>query len=141
MHRVFAILNPAARGEKSQRLCQFLESKVSRGSGITLARTRGPGDARPLAMQAVADDLQRKGYATRTIGIKLKYADFQVITRDMTLPIEISDGTHIRQAAQECLKRVPLTQRIRLLGVRAGALTPITTDAGAMKGLQPDLPF
>ena len=89
----------------------------------------------------LADDLQRKGYATRTIGIKLKYADFQVITRDMTLPIEISDGTHIRQAAQECLKRVPLTQRIRLRGVRAGALTPITTDAGAMKGLQPDLPF
>ena len=55
MHRVFAIFNPAARGEKSQRLRQFLESKTSRDSGITVARTRCPGDARPLAMQAVAD--------------------------------------------------------------------------------------
>ncbi|MGD0016580.1 MAG: diacylglycerol kinase family protein [Verrucomicrobiia bacterium] len=55
MHRVFAIFNPAARGEKSQRLRQFLESKASSDSGITLAGTRGPGDARPLAMQAVAD--------------------------------------------------------------------------------------
>jgi YegS/Rv2252/BmrU family lipid kinase len=55
MHRVFAIFNPAARGEKSQRLRQFLESKVSRDRGITLAQTRVPGDARPLAMQAVAD--------------------------------------------------------------------------------------
>ena len=55
MHKVFAIFNPASRGEKSQRLRRFLESKASRDSGITLARTRGPGDARPLAMQAVAD--------------------------------------------------------------------------------------
>ena len=55
MHRVFAIFNPAARGEKSQRLSQFLESKAVGDSGLTLAQTRGPGDARPLAMQAVAD--------------------------------------------------------------------------------------
>ena len=70
----------------------------------------------------VADDLQRKGYASRTIGIKLRYADFQTVTRDVTLAVPVSDGPAIRRAAGECLKRVPLTQRIRLLGVRAGAL-------------------
>ena len=55
MHKVFAIFNPAARGEKSQRLRQFLESKASSDSGITLAGTHCPGDARPLAMQAAAE--------------------------------------------------------------------------------------
>ncbi len=55
MHRIFAIFNPAARGEKSRRLCQFLESKMADNPALTLARTRGPGDARPLVMQAVAD--------------------------------------------------------------------------------------
>jgi DNA polymerase-4 len=89
----------------------------------------------------VAYDLQRKGYACRTIGIKLRYADFRVVTRDMTLPVSICDGRKIRRAAGFCLKRVPLTQKIRLLGVRAGGLLPLTdgnADAGA---IQAELPF
>lgn len=73
----------------------------------------------------VADDLKRKGYASRTIGIKLRYSDFHAVTRDVTLPICVSEGAEIRKAAGECLKRVPLTQRIRLLGVRAGGLISI----------------
>ena len=72
----------------------------------------------------VAEDLQRKGYAARTIGIKLRYADFQAVTRDITLDIPTADGKEIRRAAGECLKRVPLEKRIRLLGVRASALLP-----------------
>ena len=35
--------------------------------------------------EQVAADLQRKGYAGRTIGIKLRYADFKSATRDITL--------------------------------------------------------
>lgn len=73
----------------------------------------------------VADDLKRKGYAAKTIGIKLRYSDFHVVTRDLTLPIGVMDGQEIRQAAGECLKRVPLDQRIRLLGVRASGLSPV----------------
>jgi len=89
----------------------------------------------------LADDLQRKGYATRTIGIKLKFADFQVVTRDLTLPSDISDGSAIRKAASECLRRVPLLQRIRLLGVRAGSLSPLITQAAEAAYEQADLPF
>lgn len=72
----------------------------------------------------VADDLKRKGYASRTIGIKLRYADFHAVTRDITLPCGVSEVADIRKAAGECLKRVPLMQKIRLLGVRAGGLMP-----------------
>ena len=64
----------------------------------------------------------RKGYAGRTIGIKLRYADFRSVTRDMSLDHFTQDAAAIRRAAGLCLKRVPLQQRIRLLGVRVGAL-------------------
>ena len=88
----------------------------------------------------LADDLKRKGYASRTIGIKLRYADFRAVTRDLTLPAGVSDPEQIRRAAGECLKRVPLTKRLRLLGVRASALMPAETG-GAAPAVQASLPF
>ena len=71
----------------------------------------------------VAGDLQRKGYLGRTIGIKLRFEDFRTVTRDLTLPDPTADPTIIRRAAGECLRRVPLEQKLRLLGVRASALS------------------
>ena len=70
----------------------------------------------------LADDLARKGYATRTIGIKLRYDDFKIATRDQSLDGYTQDATTIRQVAGQCLKRVPLGKKLRLLGVRAGTL-------------------
>ncbi len=70
----------------------------------------------------LAGDLQRKGYASRTIGIKLRFDDFKSVTRDLTLPAHTMDARAIRRAAGLCLKRVDLSRRLRLLGVRAGAL-------------------
>lgn len=55
MTRIFVIFNPAARGEKSQRLRQFLESK--RSDRVTLAPTRRPGDATRLAAAAGDHDI------------------------------------------------------------------------------------
>ena len=77
-----------------------------------------------LATQ-VASDLQRKGYAGRTIGIKLRFDDFKTVTRDMTLPQAVADASAIRHAAGLCLKRVDLSRRLRLLGVRAAALVKL----------------
>ena len=74
-----------------------------------------------LALQ-VATDLQRKGYAGRTIGIKLRFDDFKTVTRDLTLPQPVADAAAIRHAAGLCLKRVDLGRRMRLLGVRAASL-------------------
>jgi DNA polymerase-4 len=72
--------------------------------------------------QRVAGDLQRKGYVGKTIGIKLRYDDFKTLTRDLTLPVATDDPAEIRRAAGECLRRVPLDKRLRLLGVRVSAL-------------------
>ena len=74
--------------------------------------------------ERVASDLERKGYAARTIGIKVRFEDFSTVTRDLTVPGTVSDATQIRKAAGECLKRVTLGKRIRLLGVRASVLSP-----------------
>ena len=70
----------------------------------------------------VADDLQRKGYVGRTIGIKLRFEDFKTVTRDLSIALPTADAATIRLAAGLCLKRVDLARRIRLLGVRVGNL-------------------
>jgi len=104
--------------------------------------------------ERVAADLQRKGYAARTIGIKLRYDDFRTVTRDLTLPGPVVDAAAIRRAAGQCLKRVDLSRRLRLLGVRAGTLVRADSAAAAPPGrraratdrraaaeAEPELPF
>lgn len=88
----------------------------------------------------VAADLQRKGYLSRKIGIKLRFEDFATVTRDMTLPRAVDDAKALRRAAGQCLKRVDLGRTIRLLGVKAGSLErPGSTDQS--KPEQFDLTF
>jgi len=72
--------------------------------------------------EQVAADLAAKGYVGKTIGIKLRFDDFKSVTRDQTVDAYVGDAKTIRQVAGLCLKRVPLTQRLRLLGVRVGSL-------------------
>ncbi len=73
--------------------------------------------------EQLASDLQRKGYLGRTIGIKLRFEGFRTVTRDLTLDEPVQDAAAIRHAAGLCLKRVDLSQRLRLLGVRVGKLS------------------
>jgi DNA polymerase-4 len=70
----------------------------------------------------LATDLQRRGYAGRTIGVKLRFDDFSTVTRELTLAAPTAEAALIRRTAGLCLKRVDLGRRLRLLGVRAGAL-------------------
>jgi DNA polymerase-4 len=72
--------------------------------------------------EQVASDLKRKGYVGKTIGIKLRYDNFQSVTRDQTLDHYIDQADAIRATAGLCLKRVDLKRRLRLLGVRVGSL-------------------
>jgi DNA polymerase-4 len=98
--------------------------------------------------QQVAADLQRKGYWGRTIGVKLRYPDFKILTRDLSLPQAVDDWKSIRQAAAQAAARAPWgergRQRIRLLGVRVGALVKRGEAQPSTQGLeykiQPDLP-
>ena len=66
----------------------------------------------------VSDDLEKHQIVGRTIGIKIKFSDFSIVTRDITLPYFTCDPKIILNSVRDCLKRIPLEKRIRLLGVR-----------------------
>jgi DNA polymerase-4 len=71
---------------------------------------------------AVAADLRRKGVRGRNVAVKLRFDDFCTVTRALTLAEPTDEAAAIRRAAGLCLKRIDLARRIRLLGVRVGAL-------------------
>lgn len=81
--------------------------------------------------ERVAQDLQRDGYVARTIGIKLRYDNFQRVTRDQTIAVPTNDALIIRRVAAQCLRRAPLERRLRLLGIKASGLAPIAVPGPA----------
>ena len=89
--------------------------------------------------ERLAEDLKKKRHAAKTIGVKLRYDNFEIVTRDHTLKLATDDAAEILRAARECLKRVPLERRLRLLGVRAGKL--VARDAAEPTESQGELPF
>ncbi|MGE8397128.1 MAG: DNA polymerase IV [Comamonas sp.] len=129
-----AWLHAAAHGHDERPVVTESEP-VSMSRETTFARDLHAGqDKQELGAiftrlcERVAEDLQRKGYAGRTIGIKLRYANFKSVTREMTVDTYTQDARTIRQVAGQCLKRVPLEQSIRLLGVRVGSLLHWRSD-------------
>ena len=81
--------------------------------------------------------VRERGLAARTIGIKIRFADFSTITRVRTLPSWTDSTATIRETADELYRAVGLDRpRIRLVGVkaenfRAAGATPVqlTLDA------------
>lgn len=89
--------------------------------------------------QRLAADLQCKGLVSRTIGIKLRFADFRTVTRDLSLDMATDEAPAIRYAAGQCLKRIDLQGRIRLLGVRASGLMTEQDRAHVSRSVQAQL--
>jgi len=136
----------AAHGQDDRPLVTHAEPK-SMSRETTFARDLHARHDKPMLSTMfdrlcaqVAEDLQRKGYAGRTVGIKLRFDDFHTITRDCTLPEAIADAASIRRAAGSCLKRVNLERRIRLLGVRVGALETLRANPVPVPDTIPLLP-
>lgn len=135
-----AWLYAAARGQDDRPVVTESEP-VSMSRETTFERDLHPVEDRAqlshiftALCERVSADLQRKGYVGKTIGIKLRYDNFKSVTRDVTLPVAINDAAAIRQAAGQCLKRVPLQQRLRLLGVRVGGLHKVGGQADVKAG-------
>ena len=72
--------------------------------------------------EGVSADLARKGYVGRTIGVKLRYDDFRIVTRALTIAAPTQQASAIRSAAGSCLRRIDFARKFRLLGVRVGGL-------------------
>ena len=80
--------------------------------------------ARTLAALArqVVNDLQDGGHRAKTVTIKIRFSDFQTLTRAKTMDDYTDSEEDLRKAAFACLKRIELTKRVRLIGVRASNL-------------------
>jgi len=88
----------------------------------------------------VSEDLKKKALSSRTISIKLRFEDFQTVTRDFTLASSTSDAAIIRRAARECLRRVQFRKKIRLLGIKASSLSS-QHGTDVQISVQQELPF
>ena len=82
----------------------------------------------------VGEDLKKRGYRGRTVGIKLRFSDFQTVTRDRTVDTPLDEGSSIRRLAFECLGRIALERPVRLVGVRVGELSPADDTADTTAG-------
>ena len=83
----------------------------------------------------VARRLVHSGQFARTVVIKIKYADFTLRTRRLTLPEPIQDTDGIYQAARQLLSRMPVDRRrVRLTGVSVQGIM----DGDAAPTLFPD---
>ena len=72
-----------------------------------------------------AERLRAKGLCGRTVGIKVRYANFQTLTRAKTLGAEIDTPPEIYGVAKALFERLDRAgQRIRLLGVTVSGLVP-----------------
>lgn len=71
----------------------------------------------------VVNDLKGSGRRARNITLKIRFSDFETLTRAKTLPEPTDSEEEIRRAAFECLKRIELKKKVRLIGVRAGKLS------------------
>jgi len=68
----------------------------------------------------VARDLREEGLHARTVAIKLRWANFETITRQSTLAQPTNSGSDIYTAASALLESAARSHRkVRLLGVRA----------------------
>ncbi len=71
----------------------------------------------------VAQRMVREGYSARTVVVKVKYADFTLRSRRVTLPEAVADTGSIYEAARELLEKFDLDHaRVRLTGVSVAEL-------------------
>ena len=69
----------------------------------------------------------------RTIGIKVRYDDFSIVTRARSLPAAVNELESVWEVAHELLRRLDPPRPVRLIGVRVAGLdeepaAPVSSD-------------
>jgi DNA polymerase-4 len=143
-------------GPRLHALAHFLDEsavQVSRAVKSCSRETTFPADIDDPAellrvmlslADRLAEDLSRKELAGRTIGIKVRLADWSTRTRAHTVDAPTRDPAVLRSIARELLEREAITGPVRLLGVRSAGFEsaapaprrPPTAAAGQLQ-----LPF
>ena len=90
-----------------------------------------------------ATALRSSGYATRTVVVKLRKADFTTITRSKTLPEPTNETQRIYATACALYAASGLSERtrLRLVGVRAAGLVPAAAASTQLALGEHDAPW
>jgi DNA polymerase-4 len=89
--------------------------------------------------EEVAARLRDEAVLAGEVAIKLRYADWQTLTRQMRLVVPTDAAASLAAGAAALMRRHwDRTRRVRLIGLRAGRLLPAGTPIGAPLPLLPD---
>jgi DNA polymerase-4 len=125
-----------ARGNDPREVVPDREAKsIGAENTYEVDLTTREAIARTLLAHAsrVAERLTASGLVANAVVVKLKRADFTVLTRRMTLPAPASDTRTIHDACLVLLDRFPLDgMRVRLTGVAAQDLGPLAPTQGTL---------
>jgi DNA polymerase-4 len=146
-------LRALARGEDPREVVPDEEAR-SVGAEETFERDVAGREALLPSLLAQADRvasrLREAGKKGRTVTVKVKYADFEQVTRRCTLPAPTDDGKVVYEAAAALLERADLSRTVRLTGVSMSGLDaaparqlglfdprPADADAGSRTAAEP----
>jgi DNA polymerase-4 len=79
----------------------------------------------------LCEGLERQERSGRTIGIKVRFADFSTLTRARSLGDPVNDLPTVLGVATDLLRRLDLERPVRLLGVRVAGLDEGRRDTPA----------
>ncbi len=122
-----ADLYEAARGIDESPLITHWEPKsVGRQSTFDQDVTERPILAARLIqlVRKAVEDLRGEQRLARTVSVKVRFKDFETLTRDEALPEPSESLDLITRAAFDCFNRVELAKPVRLLGIRLSELMP-----------------
>jgi DNA polymerase-4 len=108
--------------------------RKSSGSETTFARDLTAAGEIEAGVEAMADDVwawcDRAQAFGRTVTVKVKFADFQQITRSRSFPAVIARHDLLRRASVELVRTLlPTAKGVRLLGVTVSNFDPAPADA------------
>ncbi len=117
-HQLIAL----ARGEDDRPIIPHSEVKsISQEKTFAPDLAQEREMARVLLSQAeqIGFELRQQGLKGRTVSLKVRYPDFRLITRSLTLASPTNQGWEIYKVARQLLARTEVFQKkVRLLGVR-----------------------
>ena len=123
-----AYYHAIARGHDERQVVPDRPRK-SVGSETTFMEDLGKPQEIVDGVLSVLDDVwgycERTGIAGRTVTVKVKYADFQIITRSRTLAAPVNSRSELEQTSVELVRQIfPLEKPVRLLGVSLSNMRP-----------------
>jgi DNA polymerase-4 len=73
--------------------------------------------------QSILAEARHGHFLIRTAGIMMRFADFETVRRQTTFSEPTDDPVTIEAAIRRCFDKVPLSKKVRLVGVRLAGLS------------------